>query len=129
MEISVRADDGAGEIGVHLAFAVRKRLVEQPRPCLRLVVVDVVDFVAVAGAAVAVVEDEFVGRAAHELRVGAVLFAFARHGFDAFERRDVQRLLRAEIDQRAGVHVAGEMDEIVVVERHRDVVVGIPSSA
>lgn len=117
----------AGHIGVHLALTIDERFVQQWFPALCFAVVLVVDLAAIAAAAIAVVKDQLVVSALHKCRIGAACFAKAGHGGNALECCDIPWCCAAEIDQRHAVHVAAEVQVVVVVEDHGDVVVAVPA--
>jgi len=89
-------------------------------------VIDVVDLVAAAAAAVTVGEDEFVFGSAEEAGVGAAGFFGADHVVDAGEGVDVAGFGGAEVDEGNDVHVAADVEVAFTVESHSDVVVAVP---
>ena len=126
VKASIRPKARHTRIGVHLAESTHQRRGEQPRPLACFLVIDVIEIVAAATAAVAVAEDQAARFIAQKNRIGHALLAVAGHR-QLLQRRRVERLRAAEIDQRHAVHVAGKVQVAGAVEYHGHIVVRIPA--
>jgi hypothetical protein len=126
VEPTIGAEARDGGVGVHLTVTGHQRLREQARPSARRFIVNIVEIVAAAAAAIAITEQQAVCLVAQEGRIRHATFAVAHHARDTEERGCVERFFTAKVNQRYAVHVAGDVQMILTVQRHRDVVVRVP---
>ena len=87
-------------------------------------VVAVEDLVAVAARAVSIHEHEIAGGVVEKSRIGDAALLVTGHAVQRLERVGRERLgewmTGAEVDERRGMHVGGEVHEAVAIDRHLD---------
>jgi len=126
VKVAIGPNRRADQIGVHLALTVGERLVDQPLPTTRFRIIDIVDLITRSAAPVTVSKNEFAGWTVEKLGIGAAVLIAADHARNTFERPDIERFGRAEVNQRGRVHVAGDVNIALAVDGERDGVVAVP---
>ena len=98
-------------------------------PSLGYKIVDVVNLVALSAVSVAVGKQKLAVWPAKKVRVSHRFFLVAGHRGHAHQTRSIERAGAAKIDQRLRVHIARHMDITVIVNRHLDAIVRIPTDS
>ena len=106
METSIGPEHRIERVGVALAFAFQDGLIQHTPPSAGRGIVNIIEIAAIATGAVAITKEKIAAGVFEKNGIRAPRLAFASHAIEALERRDIEGLFRAVINERIHVHVA-----------------------